>query len=109
MMYIRFTYHQSCGCNIAGGAASSAGAAHREHLAAIAQHYQRQLVDQIPGTQEPPPSLFAPPPVPLPVPVPGPVSIFPVALACAVILQVLIISLGLCAGTVGGFEPDSGC
>jgi hypothetical protein len=40
-------------------------------------------------------------------PVPAPVSILPIALACVVILQVLITSLGLCGGTVGGFEPDS--
>jgi hypothetical protein len=89
---------------------------HQQQLAAVALHYQCQLANligyfwsQILGTQEPPPSLFAPPPVPLPVPAPGPVSIFPVALAYAAILQVLITSLGLCAGTVGGFEPDSRC
>jgi hypothetical protein len=62
---------------------------------------------QIPGTQEPPPSLFAPPPIPVLAPVQAPVSILPVALACAAILQVLITSLGLCAGVVSGFEPDS--
>jgi hypothetical protein len=85
-------------------------AAHQQQMAALMQHYQRQLVNltgyfqsQIPGTQEPPALLFAPPPAP----VPAPVSILLVALACAAILQVLITSLGLCAGTVGGFEPDS--
>jgi hypothetical protein len=66
---------------------------HQQQLAAVALHYQRLLVDltgsfrsQIQGTQEPPSSLFAPPPVPLLVPAPGLVSIFPVALACAAIL-----------------------
>jgi hypothetical protein len=78
------------------------------------QHYQRQLADltgyfhsQIPGTQEPPPSLFAPPPILVPAPVQAPVSILPIALACVAILQVLITSLGLCAGAIGRFEPDS--
>jgi hypothetical protein len=66
---------------------------HQQQLAAVVLHYQRQLADligyfrsQILGTQEPPPSLFAPPLVPPPVPAPGPVSIFPIALACAAIL-----------------------
>jgi hypothetical protein len=90
--------------------------AHQQQLAAVTQFYQRQLADlagfvrsQLPGTQELPPSLFAEPPLPVPAPVPGPVSILPVALVCAAILQVLITSLGLCAGSVGGFEPDSRC
>jgi hypothetical protein len=47
--------------------------------------------------------------VPAPIPVPDPVSILPVALACAAILQVLITLLGLCADTIRGFEPDSRC
>jgi hypothetical protein len=88
-------------------------AAHQQQIAALTRHYQRQLADltgyfcsQIPGTQEPP-LLFAPPPIPVPAPVQAPVSILLVALACAAILQVLITSLGLCAGAIGGFEPDS--
>jgi hypothetical protein len=88
---------------------------HQEQLVALTQHYQRQLADlslhfwaQIPGKQEPPASIFAPPlVVPLPVPLSGQVSTMPVALACTASLQVLITPLGLCAGTVGGFELDS--
>ena len=91
--------------------------AHQRQLAAVTQHYQRQMQDfaayfrglQIPGMQqhELPASIFAPPPFPVPTPIATPVSILPVALACAAILQVLMRSLILCAGTVGGFEPDS--
>jgi len=62
-------------------------ALHQQQMLALSQHYQRQLTDltgyfrsQMPGTDEPPASLFAPPEVPLsapaPAPVPFPVSIF---------------------------------
>jgi hypothetical protein len=91
-------------------------AAHQQNLAAVAGHYQRQIADparfvksEFPDEQELPPSLFAAPPLPVPAPVHATVSILPFALACAAILQVLITSLVLCAGSVGGFEPDSRC
>jgi hypothetical protein len=45
----------------------------------------------------------------VPPPIHAPVSILPFALACAAILQVLITSLVLCAGSVRGFVPDSKC
>jgi hypothetical protein len=91
-------------------------AAHQQNLAAVVGHYQRQIADlagfvksKFPDEQEIPPSLFTAPPLPVPAPVHAPVSIFPFALACAAILQVLITSLVLCVCSVGGFEPDSKC
>jgi hypothetical protein len=131
MINLAFTYHQPCGCNIAGqvrraagqpggpggkagGAASAAGggppAADRGTNAALPASVggpNKLLPFPDPGTQEPPPSLFAPPPIPVLAPVQAPVSILPVALACAAILQVLITTLGLCADAVSGFKPDS--
>jgi hypothetical protein len=72
-----------------------------QNLAALSQHYQQVHVEtvdyfrsQMPGSQEPPPSIFAPPPVPVPIlvhaPGPIPVSILPVDLTCAAIHGVLI-------------------
>jgi hypothetical protein len=90
-------------------------AAHQQSLAAMAGNYQRQIADlagfvksKFPDEQELPPSLFAAPPLPVPPPVHAPMSILSFALACAAILQVLITSLVLCAGSVGGFEPTPG-
>ncbi|CAD6221578.1 unnamed protein product [Miscanthus lutarioriparius] len=55
-------------------------ALHQQQMLALSQHYQRQLTDltgyfrsQMPGTDEPPASLFAPPEVPLSAPAPAPV------------------------------------
>jgi hypothetical protein len=91
-------------------------AAHQQSLAAMAGHYQRQIADlagfvksKFSDEQELPPSLFAAPQLLVPHPVHALVSILPFALACAAILQVLITSLVLSAGSVGGFEPDSRC
>ena len=108
MMYLPFTYT----INLAGVILQATVAqllanqeaqarVYDQNLAAISQHYQRQLLEtvgyfrsQMPGSQEPPPSIFAPPPVPVPIPVhaPGsnPVSILSVALTCAAIHGVLI-------------------
>jgi hypothetical protein len=91
-------------------------AAHQQNLAVVAGHYQRQIADlasfvksKFPDEQELPPSLFVAPPLPVPAPVHTSVSILPFSLACAAILQVLITSLVLCVGSVGGFEPESRC
>jgi hypothetical protein len=87
-------------------------------MAALGKHYQRALQDlttylgaQIPRAHqaELPPLLFAPPPILVPTPFSIPVSILPIALAYVAILHVLMRSLALCAGTVGGFELDSTC
>ena len=93
-------------------------ATHEQQMAALGQHYQRALQDlttylgaQIPRAHqaELPPLLFAPPPILVPTPFSIPVSILPIALAYVAILHVLMRSLALCAGTVGGFELDSTC
>jgi hypothetical protein len=91
-------------------------AAHQQNLAVVAGHYQRQIADlagfvksKFPDEQELPPSLFAAPPLPVPAHVHASVSILTFALTCAAIMQVLITSLVLCAGSVGRFEPDSRC
>jgi hypothetical protein len=108
MMYLAFTYS----INLAGvilyatvaqllANQEAQARVYDQNLVALSQHYQQVHAEivgyfwsQMPGSQEPPPSIFAPPPVPVPIPVhaPGPilVSILVVALTCAAIHGVLI-------------------